>query len=42
MAQGVVTDVDVDRVEVHIRELGMAERAITERCDALVEAGTDP
>ena len=42
LAQSVIADVDVGGVEIHVRELDVAEGAVPERADAFVEAGTDP
>ena len=42
LAEGVVADVDVGGIQVHVREPDVAEGAVAERGDALVEAGADP
>ena len=42
LAEGVVADVDVGGVEVHVRERDVAEGAVAERVDAFVEPGADP
>ena len=41
LAEGVVAGMDVDGVQVDVRELGVAQGANTERSDAFVEPGTD-
>lgn len=33
---------DIGRVEIHVRELGVTQRPVSERGDPVIETGTDP
>lgn len=33
---------DIGRVEIHVRELGVTQRPVTERSDPVPQTGTDP
>jgi len=41
LAQGVVADMDVGGIQVHVRERDVAECAVAERSDPFVEPGAD-